>query len=93
MVKHNPTIEALNFKRAEEMGEDAEGMINNNDRADYALAAVEAFQEACATDDEDAVADLICNLGHLCDMWPERFGNFDSQWLRGKRNYEEEKLQ
>lgn len=92
-MKHNPDVETLNYKRAEEMGEDAEGMINNNDRADYALAAIEAFQEACATDDEDAVADLVCNLGHLCAMWPERFGSFEAGVARGQRNYDEEKPQ
>jgi len=42
--------------------------IDNSDRAACAEAAVEAFMQACATDREDAITDLIGNLCHLCDM-------------------------
>lgn len=86
-LEHNPAIVVANDIHAEEMGEDH----TNTERADDALAAVRAFQKACSTDDEDAVADLICNLGHLCDMWPEIFGTFEGQLARGKANYDQEK--
>jgi len=86
-LEHNPAIVLANDVRAEQMGED----YTNTERADDALVAVRAFQKACSTDDEDTVADLICNLGHLCDMWPEIFGTFKGQLARGKANYDEEK--
>jgi hypothetical protein len=40
-------------------------MVTNADRAAFAQEAVDAFQIACSTDDEDAIGDLICNLLHL----------------------------
>jgi hypothetical protein len=40
-------------------------MVTNADRAAWAQIAVEAFQAVCATDDEDAVKDLVVNLCHL----------------------------
>lgn len=44
--------------------EDIDGM--NADRSEWARQAVEAFQCAVGTDDEDAVGDLLCNLMHFC---------------------------
>jgi hypothetical protein len=40
-------------------------MVTNADRAAWAEEAVEAFQAVCATDDEDAIKDLIVDLCHL----------------------------
>jgi len=37
----------------------------NADRAEFAQAAVSAFQGVCRTDDEDAIGDLLCNMAHL----------------------------
>lgn len=37
----------------------------NDDRADWAQAAVDAFQCVCRTDDDYAIKDLVCNLLHL----------------------------
>ena len=37
----------------------------NDDRADWAQAAINAFQAVTRTDDEDAVPDLIADLLHL----------------------------
>lgn len=89
VLPHDPAIVLANDVRAEQMGEGLDH--TNTERADDALAAVRAFQKACSTDDEDTVADLICNLGHLCDMWPEIFGTFEEQLARGKANYDQEK--
>jgi hypothetical protein len=37
----------------------------NADRAYWAQVAVDAFREACPTDECDAIQDLICDLMHL----------------------------
>ena len=47
----------------------------NQDRADYAMQALLRFQEVTGTDDDDAIADLLCDLQHLCD-YETRFGKF-----------------
>lgn len=39
--------------------------VTNADRAAWAEEAVEAFQAVCATDDDDAIKDLIVDLCHL----------------------------
>ena len=45
----------------------------NLDRARWAEYAVEAFQEETRADDEDAVADLLCDLMHYCDATKQYF--------------------
>jgi hypothetical protein len=45
-----------------------------------AAAAIAAFQQHCGTDDEHAIADLICDLGHLAE---ERGFDFVSEVRRG----------
>lgn len=47
--------------------EEADGEDMNGKRAEWAKAAIIAFVEATGTDLEDAVADLIADLGHFCD--------------------------
>jgi hypothetical protein len=42
-------------------------MPTNGDRAEWAAIAVETYQGETGTDDEDAVADLLCDLMHLSD--------------------------
>ena len=39
--------------------------VTNNDRAYWALKAVQEFMRQTGTDREDAVVDLICDLLHL----------------------------
>ena len=39
----------------------------NADRAEWAETALRAFQEETGTDDEDMLADLLCDLMHWCD--------------------------
>jgi hypothetical protein len=59
----------------------------NDDRSDWAEAALVTFAEQTGTDEEDAVADLLCDLMHFCD----RHGlEFRDELARGEGNYEEE---
>jgi len=53
------------------------------DKADHIVRAAEAvavFQKHCRTSDEHAIADLICDLGHLAE---ERGLNFLDEVRRG----------
>jgi len=43
-------------------------MIKKAGHVDWAAEAVAAFQKHCGTGDEHAIADLICDLGHLADV-------------------------
>jgi hypothetical protein len=43
-------------------------MINKAGHIAWAAEAVAAFQKRCGTGDEHAIADLICDLGHLADV-------------------------
>ena len=61
----------------------------NDDRADWAEAALQAFIRACRTDREDALPDLLCDLIHLCDRQPD-LGGFDAMVERARRNYDAE---
>jgi hypothetical protein len=61
----------------------------NDERAEWAGAAISAFQQVTRTDDGDAPSDLLCDLRHWCD----RNGfDFDAQLARAMRNYDEETL-
>jgi hypothetical protein len=39
----------------------------NDDRAEWAQAAIDAFVSVCRTDPEDALSDLLSDMGHWCD--------------------------
>jgi hypothetical protein len=43
-------------------------MLDRRNHAAWAAAAVAAFQHNCRTSDEHAIADLICDLGHLAEQ-------------------------
>lgn len=58
----------------------------NADRAGWASIAVKIFIEETGTDNEDAIADLICNLMHLCDK-TSLYGNFANELRRAMENY------
>lgn len=64
----------------------------NEERAAWALHAVRAFQEATGSDDCDAIADLICDLAHLCDRMGAQFGTFERALERKVSNYKDETL-
>jgi hypothetical protein len=42
-------------------------MTDKADHIAWAAEAVAVFQEHCRTGDEHAIADLICDLGHLAE--------------------------
>ena len=52
----------------------------NELRAEWALTALEAFQAVTGSDDCDAIADLLCDLRHLCDH-EKRFGSWGTMQL------------
>lgn len=61
--------------------------VNNEDRADWAQAAVSAFADSHGSCEEALIPDLLCNLMHLCDREGLKF----EDCLRLARgNYEEE---
>jgi hypothetical protein len=55
-------------------------MTDKADHIAWAAEAVAVFQRHCKTADEHAIADLICDLGHLAD---ERGFDFLSEVRRG----------
>lgn len=56
----------------------------NDDRAEWAGTALNAFQRLTGTDDEDALGDLLCDLMHWCD----RNGcEFDAALSRARMHY------
>ncbi len=55
-------------------------MIDKAGHVAWAAEAVEVFQKHCGTGDEHAIADLICDLGHLAE---ERGFDFLDEVKRG----------
>lgn len=66
---------------------DPEGM--NDRRSAWADEAITAFMLATGTDLEDAVSDLIADLGHWCDRHDI---DFDRELARAAFHYEAETL-
>ena len=64
---------------------DPEGQ--NDDRALWAEAAIEAFEAETRTDREDALPDLLCELMHWCDRNGQ---DFDAMLSRARGCYGEE---
>ncbi len=54
----------------------------------WAVDALKRFQENCGTDDSHAIADLICDLGHLAD---QRGLSFLDEIRRGVRHWHAER--
>jgi hypothetical protein len=79
----------------EQLPPDPEDM--NDDRSEWASAAVEAFISATRTDNPDAVSDLLCDLMHFCDRnagpGDEEFEGFEEALDRARQNYEEETME
>lgn len=69
---------------------------DNDERADWAEAAIDEFRRVCAGDmDETAIYDLIANLGHLWDRWRgegrmEKEADFGIALMMAMRHYERE---
>jgi len=55
-------------------------MTDKADHIAWAAEAIAVFQRHCRTGDEHAIADLICDLGHLAE---ERGFDFISEVKRG----------
>jgi hypothetical protein len=55
-------------------------MIDKGGHVAWAAEAVAVFQSRCGTSDEHAIADLICDLGHLAE---ERGFDYLSEVKRG----------
>jgi len=55
---------------------DPDGCSNVN-RAAWAASAVAEFQAVTGSDDEDAVADLLGDLMHLCARKSKKYGTFE----------------
>lgn len=81
-------IERLTKEYVDELPPDPEGM--NDERAQWAETAIKAFMRETGTDPDDAVADLIADLMHLCDRDWANYGKFGAQLARAKRHYKEE---
>jgi hypothetical protein len=71
---------------------DPEGQ--NDDRAQWAKAAIWQFQICTGTDWDDAIADLLCDLMHLCDRATREDGttafDFADELERAREHYEAE---
>jgi len=59
----------------------------NDDRAEWAAMALEAFQHATGTEEEDALRDLLCDLMHWCDR---NNCDFNAALSRAQMHYETE---
>jgi hypothetical protein len=59
----------------------------NNDRAEWAAAALRYFQCTTGTDYDDAICDLLCDLMHWCDR---NKSDFDAELSRARMHYEAE---
>jgi hypothetical protein len=55
-------------------------MTDKTDHIAWAAEAIAVYQRHCRTGDEHAIADLICDLGHLAE---ERRFDFISEVRRG----------
>jgi hypothetical protein len=55
-------------------------MTDKADHIAWAAEAIAVFQQHCRTGDEHAIADLVCDLGHLAE---ERGFDFISEVRRG----------
>jgi hypothetical protein len=79
--------ELAEMKPTEPLPPDPEEM--NNDRADWAHAAILEFAMQTGSDGPDLLSDLLADLMH----WADRHGlNFDGEVERGRNHYDEETL-
>jgi hypothetical protein len=59
-------------------------MSDEAEHLTWVASAIAAFQQHCGTEDEHAIADLICDLGHFAD---DRGFDFINEVRRGIRNW------
>jgi hypothetical protein len=72
---------------AEQTGKENQMTVTNNDRAEWAAAALRHFQCTTGTDYDDALTDLLCDLHHWCDRGN---ANFQSALDRARQHYDAE---
>jgi hypothetical protein len=63
--------------------------VTNNDRAEWAAAALRHFQIHTGTEFDDALPDLLCDLHHWCDR---ENVNFQSALERARQHYDAESV-
>ena len=59
----------------------------NDNRAEWARAALHEFRRITGTDEDDALCDLLCDLMHWCDR---NGADFHKELRRAKWHYAEE---
>jgi hypothetical protein len=59
----------------------------NDERAEWAAMALNQFQRITGADDDDALADLLCDFMHWCDR---NDVNFEAVLSRARWHYEAE---
>lgn len=62
----------------------------NNNRAEWAQEAIDAFEAATGTEPGDAIADLLCDIAHFCDRNREEYGTFADALRRAMLHYDPE---
>lgn len=67
---------------------DTDGM--NDDRAHWALSALQEFRRLTGSDEEDALPDFLCDLMHLSDRRGDHLESFDAALQRARDHYEAE---
>ena len=80
------TIPRSNLTPRQRLPKDPENM--NGDRALWAEQALITFMQETGTEQQDAVADLICDLMHYCDR--DMLLNFEHCLTRARMHYVEE---
>lgn len=66
---------------------DPEGM--NDERAGWAEDTLDHFRAVTGTDEEDALADLLCDLMHWCDRNAINT-TFEAELEKARQHYREE---
>jgi hypothetical protein len=59
----------------------------NDERSEWAESALLTFQKMTGVDDDDALADLLCDLMHLADR---KGWHFEAEMERAQAHYEAE---
>jgi hypothetical protein len=72
---------------AEQTGKGNQMTVTNNQRAEWAAAALKHFQTLTGTDHADSLADLLCDIHHWCDR---ENTNFQSALDRARQHYDAE---
>lgn len=75
---------------AKQTGKGIHMTVTNKQRAEWAAAALKHFQTLTGTDHADSLADLLCDIHHLCDR--DNL-SFQTALDRGRQHYDAESLE